>query len=494
VENGRWGLAPSLAFGLGTPTRVTLGYSHLNQDNLPDYGVPWVPADNVPLAAFRDQAPPVPFSNFYGMVDRDYEELQTDLATAQVERDLGRSARVRNVLRYGRTHRDSLVTAPRFQSALSTDVRRTDWKSRDQDDTILADQLTINSGFRAAGVEHALVVGGEFSRETSVNYLRAETAPTLPLTDLYRPHPTDPYTGSLVRTGALTDGEADSLAAFAIDTVKAGSQLELTGALRWDRFRTDYASIDASGVSTPFARTDEMLSWRAGIVYKPRPNGSVYAGAGTSMNPSAEGLALSASTAALEPEKSLSYEVGTKWDVFGNRLALTAALFRTEKSNARTPGINPGDPPTVLQGEHRVEGLDVGLSGRITGRWNVLGGYTYMDSAIVSSNNAAEVGREFGNTPRQSFSLWTSYRTQASVELGGGLRFVGDRFNSNTNVRTAPSYWLIDAMAAYPVNSHLTLRLNATNLGDERYIDRVGGGHFVPGEGRMVALNAAVKF
>jgi len=173
---------------------------------------------------------------------------------------------------------------------------------------------------------------------------------------------------------------------------------------------------------------------------------------------------------------------------------LVAAFFRTEKTNARTPGLNPGDAPTVLQGEHPIDGVDVGVTGRVTRRWSVLGGYTFMDSEIVRSNTAAEIGKEFGNTPRHSFSLWSSYRTTFGAELGGGVRYVGDRFNSNTNARTAPAYWLVDAMAAYAVNSHLTLRLNANNVTDERYIDRIGGGHFVPGDGRLVALNAGVSF
>jgi catecholate siderophore receptor len=173
---------------------------------------------------------------------------------------------------------------------------------------------------------------------------------------------------------------------------------------------------------------------------------------------------------------------------------LSGALFRTEKDNARTPGVNAGDPPTVLQGRQHIDGVDLGASGRIGSRWTVLGGYTFMNSEIDESNTTAEVGREFGNTPRHSFSLWSSYRAPFALELGGGVRYVGDRFSNNSNTRTAPSYWLIDAMAGYDVNQHLTLRLNANNLADERYIDRIGGGHFIPGDGRLATLNASFRF
>src|SRR4029453_7538272 len=108
-------------------------------------GLPWVPADNVPLADYREQPAPVRFSNFYGLVDRDYEKTETGLATAQVEHDLGPPVRVRDLLRHGKPRRAPLITAPRFQSATSTDIRRTDWKSRDQDDAILANQASLNA-------------------------------------------------------------------------------------------------------------------------------------------------------------------------------------------------------------------------------------------------------------------------------------------------------------------------------------------------------------
>jgi catecholate siderophore receptor len=148
----------------------------------------------------------------------------------------------------------------------------------------------------------------------------------------------------------------------------------------------------------------------------------------------------------------------------------------------------------VLDGEHTVKGVEFGVNGNITDRWQLFGGYTFMDSEITRSNTAAELGREFGNTPNHSLSLWTSVRLPHRVDIGGGTQFVGDRFNSNTSVRTAPAYWTFDAMAAYRVTDRLTLRVNGLNLADERYIDRVGGGHFIPGPGRSVMLTTDVGF
>jgi catecholate siderophore receptor len=203
----------------------------------------------------------------------------------------------------------------------------------------------------------------------------------------------------------------------------------------------------------------------------------------------------SANNINLDPEETRSYELGTKWEFFNQRLLLSAAVFRTEKVNARTQVAGGGT--VTLDGEQIVQGVEFGASGSITPEWMVFAGYAYMESEIEESNNASEVGAEFGNTPKHSFNLWTTYQLPWHVEIGGGANYVGERYNNqsgNVNVRRAPGYWLFDAMLAYEVNQNLTLRLNAYNLADERYIDRVGGGHFVPGAGRSAMLTAEFRF
>ncbi len=493
VASRRWGVSPSLSLGLGTPTRLTVAYSHLDQDNQPDYGLPWVPANTNPaLAAYSDQAPPVDFSNYYGLTTRDYEDTSTDLATARLERDLGSSYTLRAIARYGRTRRDSVITAPRFAAVnTSTDLNR-QLQSRDMTDGIAIGQLDTIGRFATGPIAHSVAVGFEAARETSENFLRS--GPAAPLADLYEPDTDAPYAGPITRTGAVNDGTADSLAAYAFDTAKLGERWQVSAGVRWDRFDVSYDQTAVSGARTTLQRDDDMWSGRFGVVYKPAPAASVYAGFGTSFNPSAEGLTLTAATVAIEPEKARSYELGTKWDVASGRLSLTGALFRTEKTNARTPGINPGDPPTVLDGRQKVDGFEVGATGQITRRWSVFSGYTFMDSEILESNTPAEVGQPVNNTPRHSLSFWTTVQLPGRFEVGGGAWYVGDRTNNNAGQRTAPGYWVIDATAARPIGRHLTLRLKGGNLADESYIDRVGGGHFVPGPGRSVLLTADVGF
>jgi catecholate siderophore receptor len=336
------------------------------------------------------------------------------------------------------------------------------------------------------------VLGLELSHETSENHSRS--GPTAPTADLFHPNPDDPYPGPITRTGAWTRGAANSAGVYAFDTVKPSEHWEITGGLRFDRFAVNYDATDVAGVLTPRTRTDKEPSWRTALVYKPRATSSVYVGYGTSFNPSAEGLALTDATVNLEPEKTRNLEAGTKWDVLGERLALTAAVFRTEKTNARTPGINAGDPPTVLAGKQVVDGVELGWSGRVTGRWTAFGSLSLMHSDIAASNTPAEVDGALALTPKRTFNVWTTYAFPWRLTIGGGMQYMDSVFRNATNTASVPAYWLTSALVSYDVNRNLSLRLNADNIGNADYVDRVGGGHYIPGPGRAVMASTGFKF
>jgi catecholate siderophore receptor len=199
-----------------------------------------------------------------------------------------------------------------------------------------------------------------------------------------------------------------------------------------------------------------------------------------------------AALAALKPERSRTYEVGAKWDGFAGKLLLAAALFRTDKMNARTPGL-PGEAPTVLEGRQRVDGFELGATGKITKKWDVIASYTYLDSEIRESNVPAEVGNRLVNVPVHSGSLWTTYKLPIGVEVGGGVRYVGERFTNILNARKVEAYVAADATVGYDFARDFTLRLNAFNLFDKRFADQISGGHFVPGPGRSVLATLSIR-
>ena len=516
VEYSRWGIAPSLGFGFGHDAKLTLSYFHLEQDNVPDYGIPWVPATQAVLPqSFWNKPSPVDFDNFYGLLDRDKEKISTDVGTLRYEQKAGESFSLRNTFRYGQTHRDSITTAPRYVPGVtdpSMAINR-EFQARDQTDTIIAEQFDVRLSFDTFGVKHELVTGFDFAHETAENKLRA--ADPAPRADLYHPDPHQPYLGTIRYTGAVNESTSDDAAVFLGDTMKFWQEkILLSGGVRWDYYEAELEQRAAPAVpgglapTALFDRIDRVFSYRVALAYKPVPIGTFYVAYGTSFNPSAEGAVslqpLTAATALLDPEENRTFEIGTKWDVLNERLALTAAVFRTDKTNARTPGLTPNDPPTVLDGEQRVQGFEIGAAGNITERWRVFGGYTYLNSEIRATNALTldpltgllvpQVGNSLPQTPEHSFSLWTAYALPWDIEIGAGANYVGARFSSADNLREAPGYWLFDALLSKQFTKNIKAQINVYNIADERYIDRVGGGHFIPGAGRTVAVTVGIAF
>jgi len=529
VENERWGIAPSIAWGLGTDTRFTLSYMHLDQENTPDYGIPWIPLNSTENKFLQPGVPIVDFDRWYGNPVRDYEKVQTDLITGTFEHDFNDKLKLRSTLRYGRNDRDSIYTAPRFAAINDTtpDTNPTtttlnqQLQSRDQIDDALFSQTDVRYDFNTGSVEHNLVGGMEIGRETSRVYGRGNfvpgsmTAAPQPQIDFFTGAIITPFTGVIRRNGAITDTTSDTLAFYLFDTATINKHWELTGGLRWDSYDVDYYGRTAdtattTGVATPLQRDDSMLSGRGAITFKPVQEGSIYLAYGTSFNPSTENLTYIAaptynpdgtpsnSTISLfnaDPEENETIELGAKWEFFDEKLLLTGAIFRTEKTNART--TDPTDPTIVtLTGEQVVEGFEVGFTGSITENWRVIGGYTYLESEVKASAVPAEVGSDVSNTPQNSFSLWTVYDLPKGFSVGVGTQYVDSRYNNNNRStrQEAPDFTIVNAMASYAMNENVTFQLNVDNLFDEDYIDRVGGGHFVPGQGRSAILSATLNF
>jgi len=411
AENRRFGIAPSLALGLGTPTRWTFSYFHQNADDTPDYGIPWL---------FNGPAP-VAHNNYYGFRNDSYLRTYDDIGTAKVEHDVSSHLTLRNQVRYANYVRDVLVTEAQVPAGvtlatpLSSISLTRHLIGADSTETYLDEQLDIVAHFDTGFLRHDFVAGIEAGRETS-----DPTRPTwtnVPNANLLHPNPDDPFSGTETIT-SIVHTTAISSAAYALDTVKIGKHWDFTGGIRWDRLDADYSQTVAP--ATAFHRVDNMPSWRAAAVYKPVAAGSVYFSAGTSFNPSAESLALSATTASLPPEKNRTFEAGTKWDMPRNRLSLRASVFQTKKLNAREP-----DPANsllnVLAGTQRVNGAQVEMRTRLNSRWDLTGSYALLDAKLASSNfYPLPVGARLANVPRNTFNFWSTYRFPPS--LGNRLR------------------------------------------------------------------------
>ncbi|HRQ90266.1 MAG TPA: TonB-dependent siderophore receptor, partial [Bacteroidia bacterium] len=536
VTRKRWGVAGSLGFGLGevvapvpsgkstydkngwsgkesvaasvvpNDTRLFIDYFHMEEDNMPDNGLPWVananPADPR-LRGRLDRIAPVPYSNFYGNVGRDMEETSTTTTTLRFEHDFNDGLTFRNQTRVGESSRYNIIMSPRINYAVNPARMTNDNKTRDEENSIFTNQSDLIFSFDTGGLHHDGVLGYEYSREEFNT--RAFNVRGVVLTNqLFAPNPFLPLlaAGAVGPTGASTHTVGTTNAVYLFDTVEVTDWLEVNGGIRHDRYDTEYTGIPAPGpgaVTKKLGRTDEVTSGQAGVVFKPVENGSIYFGWGTSFNPSGEALSLNDTATAtnninIGPETSETLELGTKWNLFEDKLSLSAGVFQITKNNARTEDPNNPNDFIVLQGEQEVRGFEFGLSGSITPWWQVYTAYTHLDSEITKSLNRAEIGKELANTPANTFSLWNNFDLPGKFIAGGGPTFVDSRYTSNANTRMAESYVTWDAMVGYEINDNLTFRVNFLNIGDERYLERLSGGHAVPGAGRSVMFTISGQF
>jgi len=506
VRKKNTALAPSLAVGLGTSTRVSVGAHVSRQDNTPDYGIPgaaWREQQLAPAVVLASK--PVDSSNFYGSVGYDYDRVKQENYTARVERDVTPTLTVRNQTRYNHTLRTAVIST--IQSPASfvpeTETVTIGRQGNERNNEILSNQTSVNGQISTGKLKHAASAGLEFA-------IDKQFAPTLtglgtraPV-DIYDPNPFDSITGyNPVQTAANSRGRTQSAAVYGFDSIDLTRRWQASGGVRWEHYNTTFHTVDATNVTTvDQSAKGSLLSGKAALMYRVRANANVYISYGTSLTPpGTANFTLSAqannqNNPNVKPQESSNLEAGTKWGLLEDRVMVNAAIFRTRNKNVIFTVDAAAVPPIFNQDDgQRVNGATAGVTGRITDRWEVIANLGYLDTALESQNPAND-GKRLLLTPKLSGSFWTTFRVPGGVTLGGGVRQSDAVFVNSANTIIVPAYRIVDALVEYAVNSHLTLRLNVSNLTDTFYIRNVNnnGGRYNPGTPRAAVLTSNVTF
>src|SRR5450830_989613 len=502
VKNKRWAVAPTITFGIGKPTRVTASYLHVDQNNVPDGGVPsiglpgyttpdTITATNKVIRTFLNSAAKVDPSNFYGSTS-DYDKVKADMATVRIEHDFSPTLQLQNTTRYGRTKEDYLLTSFMGSTAnLATPVASdpSTWTLarslrtvKDQENTILTNQTVVTAQFDTGSLKHTLVTGLEFTSEKQTNYSYVPASlGTLAPANLYHPNPNDPVIGfNPVRSGAYTEGEVNTQSVYAFDTIKFGDKWSINGGMRFDHFNTTYDAVTlqtavTSGVQplpvgtpipTHLTLGNTLANGKLAVSYKPTADSSVYALWASSKAPPGVNFALSAAASSAQnptfyTEATTTKELGGKWDLLKQKLSLTAALYQTTVKNDVEQ--DPVIPTLYYQtGKKRVQGVEIGVVGEIMRDWLVSADYTRMNTEVESGKVVTASGiNNLSYTPKQAFTSWTSYTLPFGLKIGGGARYVGEMLRGTDGAVGTPArvdaYWVFDAMATYTVNKNLDL-------------------------------------
>jgi len=522
----RFGIAPSVTFGIGTPNRLTLDYYHLNTNELPDSGIPLNgpyttgsfagTGDGQPVHTGRD--------NFYGLKQRDFRKTKADIGTIRFEHDFGDDFTLRNTTRYGKTSNDYIWTNPDDSSGnVPLGLVYRSPKSRIADTRTLAEQLNLSGRFSTGALQHDVAMGLEYQHlHTDVDgYTVTVPATTAtrscgPLqlavytcTPLNDPNPSDPWLGSVVQNHNPVHTTSTDKAFYAFDTITFNEHWLANLGTRYDRYDSQADGINTSTRNGPLGPFDyrnrsDFWSWQAGLIFKPIPITSIYAAWGTSSNPTGvangEGTGdnanLALQTANLAPQKSRNLELGNKWELFDQRLNLDLAVFRSEVTNARV-AIDP--TTTELVGSKRVDGVELDVSGKLTDRWTVFGGVVHLNPRLTDNGplaaNAINNGNVFPNTAKNSASLWSTYQLSPALNLGVGAFAMSKVYGNVQNTKSVPGYVRYDAMVSWQVNRMLNLQLNLQNLTDKLYFQQIYTNHYaLEGPGRAATLTANLHF
>ena len=541
-ENKRWGIAPSIAFGLGTADELTLSYQHLSTDDMPDGGIPYyynsktIPGMHSDVTLRPDNGGNR--NNWYGLNARDKRKEESDQFSANYVHKFTDTNQVRNTLRWSGSEQDYIWTQPDdSQGNVANGKVWRRFNSRYSKTYTLQNATEFTGKAETGSVKHSFAMGLELATERSkldsysmvdangnpianTNQCVTGLSPYM-CTSLTNPNGNDPWSGSMVRANTWTNYKNDSASLYAFDTVTLTPEWIINGGLRFDHYNTSV--INAKNVE--FERTDNLVNYQLGVVYKVRPNGSLYANIGTSSTPGnsllgqgMEGQSIDPTTGRtpltnadlLKPQKTRSYEIGTKWDLMDKRLGVTAAIFRNETTNALV--IDPTGNTASLVGKKNVTGLELGLTGRVTKQVDVFAGYTYMDSeqqdigtvtsGPLTGRPVAGTGMAFPNTPKHSFSLWANYRPDEKLTLGlgafgqseavGGYGYTTD---GHLVTRGIPGYVRLDAMASYRFTRNLALQVNVQNLMDKEYYASTYSTHYAtPAAGRTIIATLQARF
>ncbi|MNM34333.1 Catecholate siderophore receptor Fiu precursor [compost metagenome] len=531
VNDKRWGIAPSFGFGLGTDTRYFLNLLYLKQDNIPDGFVPtiglpgWSPQPGLEQLVGH----PVNPENFYG-TRYDHDDVTAQQATFRFEHDFSDTFKLTNTARWGKTEQDYLLTAFMSTGGATGNIKWTDINDlstytmnrsnltyKDQENTILTDQLNLRIDFATGSVQHNLSTGLEFTQEQQKSWGKAGTVGAgWGPANLYNPDWN--ATGlSTRRTGARTDGKTTTSSLYVFDTLKFNENFMLTAGVRADHYKTEYSSsvlcTAANCAGKPIGTliglpsledSDTLINWKVGAVYKPSEAVSLYANYALSQQPPGGSNFQLNETAGnvnninMDPQEARTIEVGTKWAFMDDALALNVALFRTEVTNEITGSAAEG---YYQNGQKTVEGIEVSTVGKITDNWSVSAGYTHMNTKVDTGNLlTADGSNNLTYTPDDAFTGWTSYAFPFGLTIGGGVRYSGQMHRGTDGAKGTPaftkSYSVYDAVASYAVNDNLVLRVNAYNLFDKQYVAAINksGYRYTPGTPRTFMFSADFRF
>ena len=538
-DRERWGGALSASLRISDSVRLLLDYYHLTANDTPDLGG-YVPA---PTGTAGNVAIHGPWNEVPAYAQKgDFLKSEVDTFTARVFIEPFEGFRIINSTRYGMTSNGYVVTGLRGgaydQAANSYAPLTLSSHQGWQDVDYFVNQLNVFGEFNTGAIRHSLIAGAEYSDLKVVNGVyqltnsggfNCQTSGTgafntycLTVAGADRALVSGDINDILGRS--VTKGNWDSdwrvktMSLYLMDTIDITPWLTLHGGLRMDSFTYSNVIQNTTTLAqTTYRYGDTLWNGHAGLVIKPAEEGIIYVTWGTSkeINGGESDLGSNCGYGGVcivngvsdvgdgAPESATNIEIGTKWDLFDDRLLIQAAVFQLTKDDVFESG-SAGSYSTfgsLNTGKHRIRGIELGLVGNITEKLSGQVAATFMESEILKTNQqppasapagSTLVGKRLSNFANTAFSAQLRYQATDAFSFGGtatykSAMYTGQPdspaaydFTLDVNRYKVPSYWVFDAFVNYKFNENFSARLNINNVGNKDfYLAGYQRGHFL---------------
>ncbi|HEV7387291.1 MAG TPA: TonB-dependent siderophore receptor [Gemmatimonadaceae bacterium] len=475
VWTKRQGMNPTVSIASPSKqTRINLGYENFIDYRTADRGIP----------SFGTAPVATDISTFFGNPEVNFSRTRVNGGSASLSHATSAGVNVHNQTRftsYDKTYQNVL---PGAVDASGINVSMSAYNNAHQRTNIF-NQTDVTYTARSWSLAHTLLIGGEIGRQGTDNFRNTgyfnDTATAI-LVPVATPIVSTPVSFRQSATDADNRVVNTTRSIYAQDQVELNDHVQLIAGLRYENFGIRYHDNRSNSTLT---RDDKMISPRVGVVLKPAEPASLYASYSVSYLPSAgdQFSSLTNVTAALEPEKFENIEAGAKWDV-ADRVALSAALYRLDRSNTRAPSAI--DPSVTIQtGSQRSQGWELGVAGQVTSDWNVAGGFTRQRAVISSTTAAAKAGTAVPLVPATTLSLWNKYRVLPQLSLGLGVVHQANMYAAISNTVRLPAFTRVDGGLYFSLTDLVSTQLNLENVFNRKYYPlATGNNNITPGAPR----------
>ena len=456
-DGDRYGFNPTLRVQISPQTILDLSYEHADHERFIDRGVPTLNGE--PVEAFEDIV--------FGDTATNLQTLRADIYRANISHEFSDTQKGNFVVQYSDFQK---LYKNYYASGYSGgDTFTADGYLDPTERTNLIISGNVVSEFQTGAAKHTLLVGAEIIDTENENYryntFFITTEDDNEVFNISRPinfgvnaAGVRTYNDFTADLKSSTESDIEVTSFYIQDQIDVSDNFKIMLGGRFDSFDITVRDIK-NGTSE--SREDEEVSPRAGLIFKPQENLSLYVSYSESFLPRSgeQFKKLDANAARLDPDVFESTEIGVKWDIRDN-LSFTISYFDSEQTQAvRDSDTGENSEIVGLQ----VDGVELELKGQVTDRLYLALGYSDLDGETAKGGEPREI-------PEQTASLWATYEVNEHFGIGLGITHQGESNIKNDKPGLIlPDYTRVDFAAYYDIADDLSVQLNVENLTDELY-------------------------